>query len=386
MTLSGIVYFQAVETKMNMLNPRQRWFLVKLIPYPVIALIGGFLYWMIELGILGESRIYPSTGNLYNTTNSFIAVHTTTFLLGLFLGIIEETVFHGIFRKLSFVLKLLLKTVIYMGLLTLLMFVSSIFLNAINLNTSITDPAVIWTVLNFLGSFTYLSIAIYAGFVIDLTLFFNEIISFLGLDVVGTYFTGKYSKPVKESRVFMFLDMRSSTTIAEKLGHEEHYQLINDYYADMSRAIIETEGQVYQYVGDEIVVSWKIDRGLKEANCLACFFQISEKLLQKSERYIARYGLIPSFKAGLHVGEVTRGQIGLIKREMLFIGDVLNTTARIQGLCNELTSDLLISEELKALLPESSNFNFTSKGCYELRGRAQKEELFEVTVKDAPVS
>lgn len=362
-----------------MLNPRQKWFLIKLIPYPVIALAGGFLYWILELGIIGETKFYPSTGNLYNSSTSFVAVHSMTFLLGLFLGLIEETLFKGKFRNLSFLSKIVLKTVIYMGLLTLLMLISSIILNAINLKTTVTDPQVIDTVLSFLGSFTYLSLAIFAGAIIDLTLFFNEIIDYLGLDVVGTYFTGKYSKPVKENRIFMFLDMRSSTTIAEKLGHEQHYQLINDYYADMSRAIIQTQGQVYQYVGDEIVISWKIDRGLQEANCLACFFQISAKIQRKADKYVSRYGLIPSFKAGLHVGEVTRGQIGLIKREMLFIGDVLNTTARIQGLCNELESDLLISEELKALLPEKSNYTFTSKGCYELRGREQKEELFEVS-------
>lgn len=366
---------------MPILNPRQRWFLIKLIPYPVISMIGGCLYWIVELGILGESKIYPSTGNLYDSSTSFIAVNAMTLLLGLFLGLIEETLFKGKFRKIPFLTKLLFKTLIYMSLLTLLMFISSIILNANNMGTSVTDPEVIRTVLDFLTSFTYLSVAAFAGFVIDLTLFFNEIVSFLGLDVVGTYFTGKYSKPVKEDRIFMFLDMRGSTAIAEKLGHERHYQLINDYYADMSRAIIQTHGQVYQYVGDEIVISWKVDRGLYEANCLACFFQISQKIHQKAEQYRSRYGVIPTFKAGLHVGEVTRGQVGLIKREMLFIGDVLNTSARIQGLCNELKSDLLISEELKALLPEAIRYTFTSKGCIELRGREQKEELFDVTVK-----
>ncbi len=364
-----------------MLNARQQWFLIKLIPYPIIATAGGFLYWVIEIGILGETKFYPSTGNLYNSATSFVAVHSMTFILGLFLGLIEETLIKGKFRKFSFLVKLLLKTVIYMGLLTLLMFISSVILNAINMGTSVTDPAVIQTVLDFLGSFTFLSIAIFAGAVIDLTLFFNEIVSFLGLDVVGTYFTGKYSKPVKEDRIFMFLDMRGSTTIAEKLGHEKYYRLINDYYADMSGAIIQTHGQVYQYVGDEIVISWKVDRGLSDANCLACFFLIREKIKRRAGYYDTKYGQIPTFKAGLHVGEVTRGQIGLIKREMLFIGDVLNTTARIQGLCNELHSGLLISEELKALLPDTISYVFASQGCYELRGREQKEELFDVDLR-----
>lgn len=362
-----------------MLNARQRWFLIKLLPYPILSVMGGLLYWIVELGLLGESGLYPTTGNVYVPRTSFVAILSMTFLLGTFLGLFEETLFKSKFRKIPFVWKLLLKTVIYMGFLTLLIFVSGIILNAINLKTSLTDPVVIRIAWNFLGSFTYLSIALYAGFVIDLTLFFNEIVGFLGLDVVGTYFTGKYSRPVKEVRVFMFLDMRGSTTIAEQLGHEKHYQLINDYYADMSRAIIETHGQVYQYVGDEIVISWKVDKGLNRANCLACFFQIGDKIARKAKHYQSHYGLIPTFKAGLHVGEVTRGQVGLIKREMLFIGDVLNTTARIQGLCNELKTDLLISEELKTLLPEEASYTFTTKGCYELRGRTQKEELFQVS-------
>lgn len=143
-----------------MLNPRQKWFLIKLIPYPLIAMTGGFLYWVIEIGIIGETKFYPSTGNLYNSSTSFVAVHSMTFLLGLLLGLIEETLFKGKFRKVSFLGKIILKTVIYTGLLTILMFISSIILNAINIGTSISDPQVIETVLNFLGSFTYLSIAI----------------------------------------------------------------------------------------------------------------------------------------------------------------------------------------------------------------------------------
>lgn len=362
-----------------MLKPLQRWFLIRILPYPIISVIGGTLYWLIEYGIMGDAPFYPATDNPYDPVTSFMAVHSLTLLLGISLGLVEETLFKQTFRKLAFLPKILLKTLIYLTILVSLMIPSALAINAINMDKSIFDPIVVESLWDFLGSFTLLSLVIFAGFIIDLSLFFNEIVSFLGLDVVSTYFTGKYSKPVREDRIFMFLDMRGSTAIAEKLGHKKHYQLINEYYDDMSRPIVETEGQVYQYVGDEIVISWKVDKGLESANCLACFYKIKKRIANKSARYQSRYGIVPTFKAGVHIGEVTRGQVGFIKREMLFIGDVLNTAARIQGLCNELESDFLISRELKDLLPIDEPYGFSFKGDFELRGRAQKEELFEVT-------
>jgi adenylate cyclase len=88
--------------------------------------------------------------------------------------------------------------------------------------------------------------------------------------------------------------------------------------------------------------------------------------------------VVPEFKAGLHCGEVTRGQIGQIKRDLLYTGDVLNATSRIQELCNTMGVTVLISYQLKKLLPKNK-LNYKSMGEYELRGRQKKEELFTVS-------
>ena len=142
----------------------------------------------------------------------------------------------------------------------------------------------------------------------------------------------------------MFLDMKSSTTIAEQLGHVEYFRLLNKYYADISDAIIQTAGEVYQYAGDEIIVSWDLKNGLANNNCIRCFFLIKKTFKKVSESYIKRFGLTPEFKAGFHYGKVTTGEIGVIKKEIFFTGDVLNTTARIQAKCNEFGTDILISD------------------------------------------
>ena len=175
----------------------------------------------------------------------------------------------------------------------------------------------------------------------------------------------------------MFLDMKSSTTIAEKLGHLRYFKLLQAYYNTMSDAIIDSLGEVYQYIGDEIVISWKLEKGLKNAHCIRCFFAMRESLRSNQAKFREEFGIEIDFKAGIHLGEVTIGEIGALKKEIVFTGDVLNTTARIQGQCNTLQSDLLISGELKDALP-SSNYAFETKGEIILRGRNKQEELFSV--------
>jgi len=56
----------------------------------------------------------------------------------------------------------------------------------------------------------------------------------------------------------MFVDLLSSTTIAEALGNEKYHNLLHDFYADITNPIIYNKGKIYQYVGDEVIVSWRL--------------------------------------------------------------------------------------------------------------------------------
>lgn len=343
----------------------------------MIAFISGVVYWILEVGLLGTEGTYPFSGEVYSPGNSFIGVILGALLFGTVLGVIEETFFKTKFQSNSFVVKITLKTLIYITLLLCLLFIQSLAINAINTGKSIFEEEIINTVLAFFSSLTILGVLVYIGFIITLALISSEIIDYLGLDVVSSFFTGRYNRSVIEERIFMFLDMKSSTAIAEKLGHKKHYQFVNEYYNDMTNAIIETKGRIYQYAGDEIIVSWSLDKGLYRSNCLKCFFLIKQAIDDKKQSYLNKYGVSPRFKAGLHYGKVTRGQVGFIKKELLFTGDVLNTTARIQNMCKELEADFLISGSLKNLIADP-NFGFINKGSYPLRGRKKAEVLIQV--------
>jgi len=98
--------------------------------------------------------------------------------------------------------------------------------------------------------------------------------------------------------------------------------------------------------------------------------------MDKSTAYKEKYGLSPQFKAGLHCGKVTTGEIGVLKKEIIFTGDVLNTTARIEGLCNNYDVDILVSDSLAEKLDLSPYYKVESVGKNNLRGKDIQFELF----------
>jgi adenylate cyclase len=200
-----------------------------------------------------------------------------------------------------------------------------------------------------------------------------------GPGVFRSFLLGKYFHPKKEERIFMFLDLRSSTSIAEKLGNASYFNFLKEVFQDATPSILHAKGEIYQYVGDEIVISWKTSKGSEDANCIQCFYNIQLALQSKAEYYQKKYGQVPEFKAGLHNGDVIAGEIGVVKREIAFSGDVLNTTSRIQEQCNVLGVNILLSKFLLDKLPLST-IAFTPKwmGDIVLRGKEQSLALYTV--------
>ena len=131
-------------------------------------------------------------------------------------------------------------------------------------------------------------------------------------------------------------------------------------------------------VGDEIVVTWRHQKGVRGNNCLDCFTAMKAALRSREAQYRSAFGLAPTFKAGIHLGRVTSGEIGVVKREIIFSGDVLNTTARIQGLCNQYKVDLLVSEQLTDTLVLPPDWEGHSLGEVSLRGRNEKIKLYTI--------
>lgn len=361
-----------------MLHPRYIRQARQVLSFGVIWLIFGLIYAMIEVGLLGDLTVYPTTGNVYNFKISLISVSIGTFIAGIIQGLIEVIWFKKRFNQKSFFIKILYKSIFYIGFIITFLGILTLVTNSHRLNAGVFDAVVIESLFRFVKSFTFWSIIIYSGIILDIALFYSEIEGYVGKGIIYNYSFGKYHKPIQETRIFMFLDMKSSTSIAEKIGHEKYFELLKTYYADMSDAILETSGEIYQYVGDEIVVSWTEEKGIRDNNCIECFNKIAKKLLKKEGVYRAKFGLVPEFKAGFHIGKVTTGVIGIIKKDIIYTGDVLNTTARIQSECNTYRAKVLISENLLSKLQPDNNYIDTKIGSLTFRGKKEIVELHRI--------
>ena len=257
---------------------------------------------------------------------------------------------------------------------------NAFFFQSNELGLSFFDPQLRKAVLLSLFEISQLSSFIIWLIIVLSTLIILQVNDKYGPGVFRSFLLGKYFQPTREERIFMFLDLRSSTTIAERLGEVLYFNFIKDVFKDATPPIIYAKGEIYQYVGDEIVISWKMDNGIKNSNCINCFFEIQSALRQRAEYYKSTYdGIQPEFKAGLHYGHVMAGEIGVVKRDIAYSGDVLNTAARIQSKCNELGVNILFSKYLLDKLSLRPNLLHSKRiGDMELRGKQRKVVLYTV--------
>ena len=184
------------------------------------------------------------------------------------------------------------------------------------------------------------------------------------------------AKGVEEERIFMFLDMKASTTHAETLGPVKYSALIQDCFADMTKAAKQTAAEIYQYIGDEAVFTWRTSP-VNFLYAIQHFFYFRDHLAQRAGYYQKHYGLVPQFKAGIHHGKVVRTPVGVTHKTLAFHGDAINTASRIQGKCNVLGRDLLVSGEVMEQV--TMPFGYVDMGEHLLRGKDRKVRLYGVS-------
>jgi adenylate cyclase len=203
-----------------------------------------------------------------------------------------------------------------------------------------------------------------------------EISRLLGPGVLPALLTGRYHRPRREERVFLFADIEGSTALAERIGDLEFHRFLAAVFSDWAEPVSAARGETHRYVGDEIIVTWPLARGVKKARCVACVLAMQDAIDARRDWYQREFGTVPAFRAALHCGPIVTGEMGDQRKEIVFLGDTVNTTSRMQAACRERNVHLVLSGVLSDQLPQDRRFTLRSLGVWTPRGKSRAVRLY----------
>jgi len=312
----------------------------------------------VACAIVPVFNVLTSEASVRSAIQGLVDAVLITVLVGGYLVLVRDGTARAWFRKLGFWADLLLSSTLVLGL----------FLTGRALGQVVTtlEPR------RFVTSFTehHLLYALPFFAVVALTMqFVVQMNRIIGANVLGYFMAGVYHRPTAEERIFLFLDLEGSTQLAERLGSARYFELLRRCMDDLTDPVLETEGEIYQYAGDEVVITWPMAAGVRAANCLRCYVGVRRAVERRASEYERDFAAVPRFRGGLHGGTVTAGEIGDLRKQIVFVGDILNTAARLEEHAKRAGLDLVASQSLLDRMRMPADVQASRCGELALRGK-----------------
>lgn len=326
---------------------------------------------IVSVGIL-LGLVYVSFSNGFSSVYPFVNGAVIGLLLGAMISILELWVFTTGSRKMRFISQLILRTTIYILLITMVILVVTIVSRSIRLNLSFGQVIGSEDFRAYIidGNF---SVAILYSLLFAFSINFTRMISRkMGQGMLVSFITGTFYQPVVQERIILFIGIKNIGAYTKSLSEYNFFNFLNDYLFDITTPIIKHQGIIYEYVEDQVVITWRPEKGIYKANCIRAYYALIDKLESRKEFYFERYGIIPQTIASLHYGKLVRAEIGKIKTQIVFQGDAMNTTARMLGKCKELDEQLVVSDSLLNMLNIPVLYEVKPLGTFKLKGKAEE--------------
>lgn len=207
----------------------------------------------------------------------------------------------------------------------------------------------------------------------------------LGAEVFANLLVSRYNRPVSEERIFLFVDVVGSTAYAQKHGDLAAQALLGAIFNAIAEPVRRHRGQVDDYVGDLVIITWPLERGIERARCIDCLFAILDALARNPSIWQRRFEQVPNVRMAMHGGSVVTAEVGVDRHKIAYFGDVVNTTARLEALCRTLNRQVLVSNDLLARLPGlPAGVTKEPLGHHVLRGRDQRLGVVSLSQEAAP--
>ena len=322
----------------------------------------------VACAIVPVFNVVTSEASIRSAIQGLVDAVLITLLVGGYLIFVRDGRARGWFRKLSFWADLTLSST-----LVLVLFLAGRALGQVVTSLEVARFVTSFTERHLLYALPFFAVL---AVTIQVVVQMNRMI---GANVLGYFMTGVYHRPKAEERIFLFLDLEGSTQLAERLRSARYFELLRRCVDDLTEPVLEAEGEIYQYAGDEVVVTWPIEAGVRAANCVRCFFGVRQAIARRALAYEKDFGAVPRFRGGLHGGTVTAGEIGDLRKQIVFVGDILNTAARLEEHAKRKGLDLVASQALLDRMQLPSDVEASPCGELALRGKDSRVVAYSLT-------
>ncbi len=275
----------------------------------------------------------------------------------------------GLFRNLPFLAALVLRIVIITVLIRLALVANELISNLVMLGTFSIESSFADQLRDTIVSFAIVVIVVVIA----------QFSSLIGFHRFASLLAGRYFRPVREERAFLFLDLKNSSTLTIELGDVRFHEFLSRFFHEADRAIVQTGGEIVSYVGDAVIITWPLLEDKKlNARPLVALRAITTRLQQIGPAFQEEYGHAPAIRAALHGGPVVVGECGDSRRQVTFLGEVVNITARIETEAKKLDLDYLASATVLETLDSPEKMKSRSIGKIMLKGARAPIELYQI--------
>ena len=304
--------------------------------------------------------------NLRSSLNGLMDGSLIAFALGFYHWFIYRGFAQGFFRRTPFALLLGIQFSIYLILIVAMRTIGRFLAND-------------YTVIGDIWRDSYAAESVLVGAAAALVLnFLVYVTALLDLPTILAFLSGRYHRPRKEHRVFLFVDLVSSTGIAEQIGGEKFALLLDMFFSDMTEPLVRTGGAIYKYVGDEAIITWP-QRKASADKCMQFHSHFKTEIQKNRPRYQSGFGLVPEFRAAAHAGEIIACEIGTLKKEIAFLGDTVNVAARLLEESRKTARSFVVSEAIAEQLAPKEKEMLQKLGRLQVRGRSELVEVYAVS-------
>jgi adenylate cyclase len=333
------------------LRLQQRWLTGKLvynlISWNILLRIFLFLNYLVypEIGTSGAKifQLMYQNGWIVTGMASMIALIT---------WIQEDIVLYKYLSKKSLGVLMALRIFFLAVILLIVFLIVSLYHYHARLFTNVTEYVLLikWFFLNN-AAFYLFCVGILTSLIIN---FLKAIHSKVGYEKFLRIISGYYRTPREEDRIFIFIDLISSTKYAELLGHRKYSAFLQACFNELGLLEIKYHAMQYQVIGDEIVLSWPASKSRNFRNAVNFYYEFTDQLNMKKDYFNKEFGTNPKFTASINSGKIMIAEVGTFKSEIAFHGDVLNTAARIQKQCKSYNRRLLVTKNFAEKFREVS--------------------------------